>query len=132
MAASADDDERTLLSYTFGDVTLRVEEDRSGLRDPRGKASASGLAGVGLVSWNSGVLVCRLLDLGILPLPSAQGAMVELGAGCGLPGLLVAARRRKKEETMRRGDAEEPEPGGGGGDEGGGSGTAGSHSRGLH
>lgn len=78
-------------TYEFGDVALHVEEpppsglERTPLDQDYGPAH-------GLVVWNSALVICRLLELGLLP--PLKGQVVEVGAGCGLPGMLVAGMQR--------------------------------------
>ena len=79
-------------SYDFGGIALRV---RQGL--PPGADRSENELGVpqyGLRTWDSSVLVCRMLELGLLA-PTGSAAVVELGAGPGLPGLLLAEQRRR-------------------------------------
>ena len=65
-----------------------------------GLPPSPGWLGCGLAVWNGGVVVCRMLELNLLP--PLEGTVVELGAGCGLPGMYLAALRRRADREQRR------------------------------
>ena len=83
MVRSIDSD---TVSFDFGTVTLHAAK----------KSATATAAAYGLSVWRSSVMLCRMLEHGLIP-PMRTGTLVELGAGNGFPGMLVAAMRRREE-----------------------------------
>ncbi|CAK0818244.1 unnamed protein product [Prorocentrum cordatum] len=58
----------------------------------------------GLQPWASSQVLCRLLALGLHG-PQPSDTVVEVGAGCGLPGLLAVAQRRQRRSCEESGSS---------------------------
>lgn len=113
MASAADGAQSSSTLYSFCGVTLHVAETRFATEyQAGGFRAALNLAfeedAYGLAVWNSSVVVCRMIELGLLP--PITGAVVEVGAGCGLPGQLLASLRGQQGEASSSGGAAPPPP----------------------
>lgn len=92
-----------VVKYDFaaGSPAVRIEQDSDWNKHAEVSTSSTGPA-FGLQPWASSQILCRLLALGRLgPLQFGDSTVIEVGAGCGLPGLLLAAQRRHHRSRKR-------------------------------